>query len=51
MVPVKASDRAKGPFIADRFAGKVAVIRGASTCMGLATAKRLAEEGMNHGRK
>ena len=34
--------------MATRFAGKTAVITGASTGMGLATAKRFVEEGMDH---
>ena len=32
----------------DRFAGKAAVITGGSTGMGLATAKRFVQEGMDH---
>jgi len=32
----------------DRFAGKVAVITGGSTGMGLATAKRFVQEAMDH---
>jgi len=34
--------------MADKIAGKVAVITGASTGMGLATAKRFVQEGMDH---
>src|ERR1700728_1970683 len=34
--------------MAERFAGRVAVITGGSTGMGLATAKRLVQEGMEH---
>jgi NAD(P)-dependent dehydrogenase (short-subunit alcohol dehydrogenase family) len=32
-----------------KFAGKIAVVTGGSTGMGLATAKRLVQEGMDHG--
>lgn len=34
--------------MATKFEGKVAVITGASSGMGLATAKRFVEEGMDH---
>src|SRR6266446_4499660 len=34
--------------MSNKFAGRVAVITGASTGMGLATAKRFVQEGMNH---
>jgi NADP-dependent 3-hydroxy acid dehydrogenase YdfG len=34
--------------MSNKFAGKIAVITGASTGMGLATAKRLVQEGMDH---
>jgi NAD(P)-dependent dehydrogenase (short-subunit alcohol dehydrogenase family) len=34
--------------MADKFTGKVAVITGGSTGMGLATAKRFIQEGMDH---
>jgi NAD(P)-dependent dehydrogenase (short-subunit alcohol dehydrogenase family) len=35
--------------MANRFAGKIAVITGASTGIGLATAKRFIQEGMDQG--
>jgi NAD(P)-dependent dehydrogenase (short-subunit alcohol dehydrogenase family) len=35
-------------FMSNKFAGKTAVITGASTGMGLATAKRFVQEGMDH---
>jgi NAD(P)-dependent dehydrogenase (short-subunit alcohol dehydrogenase family) len=38
----------KEPNMATKFEGKVAVITGASSGMGLATAKRFVEEGMDH---
>jgi NAD(P)-dependent dehydrogenase (short-subunit alcohol dehydrogenase family) len=34
--------------MSSKFAGKIAVITGASTGMGLATAKRFVQEGMDH---
>src|SRR6201997_3833990 len=36
------------PVMSKKFAGKVGVITGGSTGMGLATAKRFVEEGMDH---
>ena len=41
-------DRRKGLFMSGKFAGKIAVVTGASTGMGLATAKRFVQEGMDH---
>jgi NAD(P)-dependent dehydrogenase (short-subunit alcohol dehydrogenase family) len=32
----------------DKFAGKIAVVTGGSTGMGLSTAKRFVQEGMDH---
>jgi len=41
-------NREKKPIMADKFAGKSVVITGGSTGIGLATAKRFVQEGMDH---
>jgi NADP-dependent 3-hydroxy acid dehydrogenase YdfG len=38
----------KEQVMSDKFAGKISVVTGASTGMGLATAKRFVQEGMDH---
>src|ERR1700745_4255723 len=41
-------DPHKEPVMSKKYAGKIAVVTGGSTGMGLATAKRFVQEGMDH---